>query len=192
MINEITKKYLIKRPQINPGDIIRVHQEVMEAKKKRIQVFEGMVIRVKGGKGLTSTFTVRRVSLGVGVEKIFPLHLPTIKKIEIKKSSKVRRAKLYYLRDLTGKRARLKDKKLSKDVIDMMSAIEEEASMEDTNSKKQETKNDQDTITPEINSANLNGAGKQMPNPKSQNEDKAQKSDEKKPEEKKEVKTEDK
>jgi large subunit ribosomal protein L19 len=144
MIQELTKKYLIKRPQIKPGDIVRVHQEVMEAKKKRIQVFEGMVIRVRGGKGLTSTFTVRRVSLGVGVEKIFPLHLPTVKKIEITKSSKIRRAKLYYLRDLTGKRARLKDKKLSKDVIDMMAIIEEESSI---------NSNDQKTTSKQISSS---------------------------------------
>lgn len=113
LISDATKTYLIKRPPIKPGDIVRVHQEVLEVKKKRIQIFEGMVIKTQHGKGTQGTFTVRRVSLGVGVEKTYPIHLPSIKKIEITKHSKVRRAKLYYLRNLTGKKGRLKDKKLS-------------------------------------------------------------------------------
>ena len=126
IISEATKNYLIKRPPVRPGDIVRVHQEVQEGKKKRIQIFEGMVIKTQHGKGTQGTFTVRRVSLGVGVEKTFPLHLPAIKKIEIKKHSKVRRSKLYYLRNLTGKKGRLKDKKLSKEVIKLMATIEDE------------------------------------------------------------------
>jgi len=145
---EITKKYQIKRPSLKPGDIVRVHQEIMEGNKKRIQVFEGMIIKTQNGTGLDGTFTVRRVSLGVGVEKTFPLHLPTIKKIEVKKSSKVRRAKLYYLRELTGKRARLKDKKLSKDVIDMMATIEEDSKVEKIEAPKDEQA--KETEKPEV------------------------------------------
>lgn len=93
------------------GDTLRVHQEIVEGDKKRIQVFEGILIAVKN-RGLGKSFTVRKVaSGGIGVEKIFPLHLPTIKKIELKRKGDVRRAKLYYLRDRVGKAAtRIKEK----------------------------------------------------------------------------------
>ncbi|MBU2540254.1 50S ribosomal protein L19 [Patescibacteria group bacterium] len=95
-------------PDIRPGDTIRIHQKIKEGDKERIQIFEGVVIARKHGQGVSSTITVRKVLSGVGVERIFPVHSPAIAKIEISKKSKVRRAKLYYLRTAKGKRAKLK------------------------------------------------------------------------------------
>jgi large subunit ribosomal protein L19 len=85
-------------PDIRPGMTVRVHQKITEGEKSRVQVFEGLVIARKGGKGLNGTVTVRKVSGGIAVEKIFPLHLPTLEKVEVVKSQAVRRAKLYHLR----------------------------------------------------------------------------------------------
>ncbi len=106
-------------PDVRPGDTVRVHQKIKETskkgkqeeKKERIQVFEGQVIAKKHGQGVTSTITVRRTVSNFGVEKIFPLHSPTIDKIEIIKKAKARRAKLYYLREAKGKKAKLKREK---------------------------------------------------------------------------------
>ena len=95
-------------PQIRPGGTVQVHVKVIEGTRERIQVFEGVVIKIKGG-GIRETFTVRRVAYGVGVERTFPLHSPRIDKIVVKRHGKVRRAKLYYLRNLTGKAARIKE-----------------------------------------------------------------------------------
>ncbi|MBF7083598.1 50S ribosomal protein L19 [Desulfallas sp. Bu1-1] len=95
-------------PDFRPGDTVRVHVKVVEGNRERIQVFEGVVIRRRGG-GLGETFTVRRVSYGVGVERTFPLHSPRIDKIELVRRGRVRRARLYYLRNLRGKAARIKD-----------------------------------------------------------------------------------
>lgn len=95
-------------PEFRPGDTVRVHVKVVEGNRERIQVFEGVVIRRRGG-GLGETFTVRRVSYGVGVERTFPLHSPRIDKIEVVRRGRVRRARLYYLRNLRGKAARIKD-----------------------------------------------------------------------------------
>jgi large subunit ribosomal protein L19 len=95
-------------PAFQIGDGVRVHVKIKEGDKERVQVFAGTVIARDGG-GSTETFTVRRVTFGVGVEKVLPVHSPFIEKIEIERSSKVRRAKLYYLRDLTGKKARLRE-----------------------------------------------------------------------------------
>jgi large subunit ribosomal protein L19 len=89
-----------------PGDQVKVHFKVVEGGNERIQVFEGVVIRRKGS-GLSETFTVRKVSFGVGVERIFPIHSPRIDKVEVARRGKVRRAKLYYLRNLSGKAARI-------------------------------------------------------------------------------------
>ena len=106
-----TKDYLKEGiPDIRPGDTIRVHQKIKEGEKERIQVFEGVVLARKHGKGISATITVRKISLGVGVERIFPIHAPFIQKIEVVKRSKVRKAKLYYLREAKGKKARLKAK----------------------------------------------------------------------------------
>jgi large subunit ribosomal protein L19 len=89
-----------------PGDQVKVYFKIVEGENERIQVFEGVVIRVKGS-GLSETFTVRKVSFGVGIERIFPIHSPRIDKIEVVRHGKVRRAKLYYLRNLSGKAARI-------------------------------------------------------------------------------------
>lgn len=97
-------------PDIRPGDTILVHQKIKEGNKERIQVFEGVVIAKKHGKGPSGTITVRKVVEGIGVERIFPIHSPVISKIEIVKHGKVRRAKLYYLRATKGKKAKIKKK----------------------------------------------------------------------------------
>jgi large subunit ribosomal protein L19 len=97
-------------PEFRPGDTIKVHVRVKEGNRSRIQVFQGVVIRRQGG-GLRETFTVRKVSYGVGVERTFPLHSPSIEKIEPVTRGRVRRAKLYYLRDLRGKAARIKERR---------------------------------------------------------------------------------
>lgn len=96
-------------PSFRPGDTVRLHVKVKEGNRERIQMFEGVVIKRKGG-GLTETFTVRRVSFGVGVERTFPIHTPKLAKIEVLRRGRVRRAKLYYLRDRVGKAARIKDR----------------------------------------------------------------------------------
>src|SRR6266566_1288849 len=95
-------------PAFRPGDTLKVHVRVVEASRERIQVFQGVVIRRQGG-GLRETFTVRKISFGVGVERTFPLHSPTIAKVEVVTRGRVRRAKLYYLRERRGKRARIRE-----------------------------------------------------------------------------------
>ncbi|NWF99858.1 MAG: 50S ribosomal protein L19 [Thermoanaerobaculaceae bacterium] len=95
-------------PDFGPGDTVRVHVKVREGEKERIQVFEGVVIGRRGG-GVRESFTVRKVSYGVGVERVFPVHSPNLEKIEVVRHGKVRRAKLYFLRDLRGKAARLEE-----------------------------------------------------------------------------------
>lgn len=97
-------------PDFRPGDTVNVHARVKEGEKERIQVFQGVVIRKRSG-GTGATFTVRKVSYGVGVERIFPVHSPFIEKIEVLTRGKVRRARLYYLRKLRGKAARIKEKR---------------------------------------------------------------------------------
>ncbi len=113
-MNEIIKK--IEEEQLKKevdsfsvGDTVRVHAKIKEGNRERIQVFEGTVIAKKHG-GINETFTVRRISYGVGVEKVFPLHSPVIEKVETIRRGKVRRAKLYYLRDRVGKAAKVKEK----------------------------------------------------------------------------------
>lgn len=95
-------------PSFRPGDTVRIHVKVREGQRERIQVFEGVVIR-KRGSGISETYTVRKISYGVGVERTFPIHSPKIEKIEVMRRGKVRRAKLYYLRGLSGKAARIKE-----------------------------------------------------------------------------------
>lgn len=97
-------------PNFGPGDTLRVHVKIIEGDKERIQVFEGLVIGRSGG-GLRETFRVRKISYGIGVERIFPLHSPRIDKIEVTRRGRVRRAKLYYLRDRKGKAAQVKEKR---------------------------------------------------------------------------------
>jgi len=103
---------LIRKDRANfaPGDTVKVHVKVVEGEKERVQVFEGIVIR-KRGEGARASFTVRRVSYGVGVERTFPIHSPRIEKIVVMKHGRVRRSKLYYLRERTGKSARVREKR---------------------------------------------------------------------------------
>ncbi|MBA2870784.1 large subunit ribosomal protein L19 [Anoxybacillus calidus] len=109
LIQEITKEQLrTDLPDFRPGDTVRVHVKVVEGNRERIQVFEGVVIKRRGA-GISETFTVRKVSYGVGVERTFPVHTPKIAKLEVVRRGKVRRAKLYYLRQLRGKAARIKE-----------------------------------------------------------------------------------
>ena len=98
-------------PEFRPGDTLKVHVRVVEGTRERVQVFQGVVIR-RQGSGLHETFTVRKVSFGVGVERTFPVHAPTIAKIEVESYGDVRRAKLYYLRDLHGKAAKIKERRV--------------------------------------------------------------------------------
>lgn len=97
-------------PDIRPGDTVKVHQRIKEGDKERLQIFEGIVIARKHGKGVSTTITVRKIVEGIGVERIFPLHSPFINKIEVVRSGKVRRSKLYYLRQAKGKKAKLRKK----------------------------------------------------------------------------------
>ena len=109
LIEEITKEQLRNDlPKFRAGDTVRVHVKVVEGTRERIQLFEGVVIRRRGG-GISETFTVRKISYGVGVERTFPVHTPRIAKIDVVRRGKVRRAKLYYLRELRGKAARIKE-----------------------------------------------------------------------------------
>ena len=97
-------------PEFRPGDTVKVHVRVVEGNRSRIQIFQGVIIRRQGG-GVRETFTVRKVSFGVGVERTFPLHTPVIEKIEVASRGDVRRAKLYYLRNLRGKAARIRERR---------------------------------------------------------------------------------
>ena len=109
LIKALNEKQLKEVPAVEVGDTVRVHVKVKEGARERIQIFEGTVIAKKHG-GIEETITVRRLSYGVGVEKVFPLHSPTIDKIEVTRHGIVRRAKLYYLRDRVGKAAKIREK----------------------------------------------------------------------------------
>lgn len=109
-IEAVERDQLVGRPDIRPGDTVRVHVKVTEGEKQRIQVFEGLVIAQRR-RGTGSTMTVRKVSFGQGVERIFPLHSPVIDRIDVVRSARVRRAKLYFLRKLRGKAARLRERR---------------------------------------------------------------------------------
>ncbi|HCM36694.1 MAG: 50S ribosomal protein L19 [Candidatus Wildermuthbacteria bacterium RIFCSPLOWO2_02_FULL_47_9c] len=114
----VTEQLKDRVTDARPGDTVRIHQKVKEGDKERIQVFEGVVLARKHGKGLSATITVRKVSQGVGVERIFPLHAPFVQKIEVVKRAKTRRAKLYYLREAKGKKARLKAREFGVEVTE--------------------------------------------------------------------------
>lgn len=109
LVQEITQEQLRSDlPSFRPGDTLKVHVKVIEGTRERIQIFEGVVIKRRGG-GISETFIVRKISYGVGVERTFPFHSPKIERIEVIRRGKVRRAKLYYLRELRGKKARIKE-----------------------------------------------------------------------------------
>lgn len=127
LLDTFKSKYAKKQaPVLRSGDVVRIHEKIKEGKKERIQIFEGIVIANKNGKGLDGTFTVRKISLGIGVEKTFPLHSPKIIKIEISKKIRSKKSKLYYLRDLTQKQ------------IQRKSELAEYVSWEDTSAKEEE------------------------------------------------------
>jgi ribosomal protein L19 len=121
-------------PNFRPGDELKVHVRVVEGNKSRIQVFQGLVI-ARQGSGVSETFTVRKISYGVGVERIFPVHAPVIEKIELVRKGEVRRAKLYYLRDLRGKAAKIRERRGADDLETLYAAPEavavEEASVQE-------------------------------------------------------------
>lgn len=116
-------------PEFGPGDVVKVHVRVSEGGRERVQVFEGVATRRRGG-GLRETFTVRKVSFGVGVERTFPLHSPVIARIEVVRRGDVRRAKLYYLRERRGKKARIKERRLSPEAAAALAAQEEQMAQE--------------------------------------------------------------
>ncbi len=111
LIKEITAAYMKNDlPEFRPGDTVRVSVKIKEGDRERIQVFEGLVIKKRGG-GISETFTVRKISYGVGVERTFPVHAPLVDKIEVMRRGKVRRAKLNYIRNLSAKAARIKERR---------------------------------------------------------------------------------
>jgi large subunit ribosomal protein L19 len=112
-------------PDLRPGDTVKVHVRVVEGARERVQVFQGVVIRRSGG-GIRETFTVRKISFGVGVERTFPLHSPSISRLEVVQRGRVRRAKLYYLRDLRGKKARIKERRIDDAKLAAMEEAEAE------------------------------------------------------------------
>jgi large subunit ribosomal protein L19 len=113
VLDKINKEQIIEtgRPEFSVGDTVAVHVRIKEGEKTRTQVFTGTVIARKGG-GIQETFTVRRISYGEGVERVFPLNSPNVEKIEVQRRGMVRRSKLYYLRDLSGKKARIKERRM--------------------------------------------------------------------------------
>jgi large subunit ribosomal protein L19 len=113
-------------PEFRPGDTVKVHVRVVEGNRERIQVFQGVVIRRQGG-GLRETFTVRKMSFGVGVERTFPVHSPSIGKLEVVTKGRVRRAKLYYLRERRGKRARIRERRDPVGTVSRAASATEEA-----------------------------------------------------------------
>ncbi len=125
LLEKFNKDQLKDLPELRPGDTIKVYQKIKEGDKERIQIFEGLIIAKKHGKGIPATITVRKVVDGIGVERVFPIHSPSLSKIEVVRHGKVRRSKLYYLRTAKGQRAKLKKK-------DFAVAIAEEPVTEST------------------------------------------------------------
>ena len=120
----VDKQYLrADIPPFRPGDTVKVHVRVVEAGRERVQVFQGVVIRRQGG-GLQETFTVRKISFGVGVERTFPVHSPSIAKLEVVTRGKVRRAKLYYLRERRGRKARIRERRVEGEELEALRAFE--------------------------------------------------------------------
>jgi len=148
LLQDIQKLAISKKkiPDIKPGNTVKIHQKIKEGEKERIQIFEGLVIAIGSGHGANKKITVRKVVEGIGVEKIFPLYSPNVEKIEVKKQSKVRRAKVYYMRDRMGKAARLKgtfvnEEEIEKSVEELaVQKAKEEAEKETQEGAKEEAK----------------------------------------------------
>lgn len=149
LIREVQKEQLKKVPEVRTGYTVRVSQKIREGGKERVQQFEGLVIKVGHGEGAEKTITVRKIVQGIGVEKIFPLHSPNITRIEVKKKAKVRRAKLYYMRQRSGKSARLQERQVTEDERAAeeakMEAMIQEAVKADEEQKAQEAKHAPDS-----------------------------------------------
>lgn len=139
------KRYIKQNvPPLRTGDTVRVHERIKEKEGERIQIFEGVVIARKHGKGLSGTFTVRKISAHrVGVEKTYPIHSPTIQKIEVVKHDKVRRAKLYYVRDLKKKKRKKPSKMLGLMYEEVVETPEAEEAMAEESTKEQTEKSDE-------------------------------------------------
>lgn len=131
MADILTKTKKKNLPEVHPGDIVCVHQKIKEGGKERIQVFEGIVIKTHGKVGPNATFTVRKIASGVGVERTYQLQSPMIAKIEFKKGSEVSRAKLYYLRNLSGKALKLKEKKIDQELWELVAQTGPEEATEE-------------------------------------------------------------
>jgi large subunit ribosomal protein L19 len=143
-VETFTKEQLKKGlPGVKPGDTVKIYQKIKEKDKERLQYFEGVVLARKHGKGISATVMVRRVASGVGVEKIFPIHSPAIEKIEILKRGKVRRAKLYYLREAKGKKSRLKRKEFEGLTWEASQKEEKPAEEKKEEGKKEEPKKEE-------------------------------------------------
>src|SRR3990172_8852168 len=135
-------------PEFVPGDTLKVHVRVVEGNRERVQVFQGTVIRRSGG-GIRETFTVRKISFGVGVERTFPLHSPSIAKLEMVQRGRVRRAKLYYLRDLRGKKARIKERRIDDAKLAAMEAAAAEAAAEVEQAEPEATETEPEAVIDE-------------------------------------------
>ncbi len=138
-------------PELRPGDTVRVHQRIREGNKERIQIFEGVVLAVRGNKAINSSFVVRRVASGVGVEKTFPLHSPNVVKVERLKSSSVRQARLYYLRERFGRNARMRGEVRSQDA--WSEALAPEPTAEDQPTDTEEAPAEEETEGTQENEA---------------------------------------
>jgi large subunit ribosomal protein L19 len=139
-------------PEFRPGDTVKVHVRVVEGTRERVQVFQGVVIRRQNG-GIRETFTVRKISFGVGVERTFPVHSPSIAKLEVLQRGRVRRAKLYYLRDLRGKKARIRERRVDEDKLAAMEAAAAEAMAEEAEEADNEDAADADLEGSEVAAA---------------------------------------
>ena len=133
-------------PAFRPGDTVKVHVRVVEGNRERVQVFQGVVIARSGG-GICETFTVRKISFGVGVERTFPLHSPSIAKLELIQRGRVRRAKLYYLRDLRGKKARIRERRIDDAKLAAMEAAAADAAEAEAELAEEEPERDSDEAT---------------------------------------------
>lgn len=146
IIQELDKKQLKQDlPEIKPGYTVRVHQKIKEGEKERVQIYEGLVIAIGHGHGPNKTITVRKMVEGIGVEKIFALHSPNIVKIEVVRIGKVRRSKLYYMRHISGKAARLKEVLVSGKTV----AAKAAAAKEDATSETEESPVEESTVPAE-------------------------------------------
>ncbi len=141
-------------PEFRPGDTVKVHVRVVEGNRERVQVFQGVVIRRSGG-GIRETFTVRKISFGVGVERTFPLHSPSIAKLELVQRGRVRRAKLYYLRDLRGKKARIKERRIDDAKLAAMEAAAEQRAAEAVESENEIEATDADDVAVDMSAAEV-------------------------------------